>query len=96
MDNITFLGWAFLFLSSTTSVINIGILLHLLSRGRMNIAEKNLNLNSKEFDLMQRQYVFLQAKSDINLKRLDTVEKVLSALIISNQFDDTGGNGILH
>ena len=96
MDSITLLACALLFFSSITSVINIGILLHLLSRGRTNTAEKNLDLNSKEFNLMQRQYVFLQANHDVNLKRLDVIEKVLSVLVVSNQFDDIGGNGILN
>ena len=95
MDNITLLGWMLLFLSSIISVLNVGILLHLLSRGRMNIADKNLNLNSKEIDLLHRQYIYLEAKSDANLKRIDVIEKVLSAIVISNQFDD-GSSGVLH
>ena len=96
MDSITLLGWILLLFSSTASVVNIAILLHLLSKKKDAIADKVSNLSAKEFELLQRQYIFLQAKSDINLKRLDAHEKVLSALIISNQFDDTGGNGIMH
>ena len=93
---MTLLGWILLLFSSTASIVNIAILLHLLSKKKDAIADKVSNLNTKEFELLQRQYIFLQAKADINFKRLDAVEKVLSALIVSNQFDDSGGNGIIH
>jgi hypothetical protein len=93
--DITFFGWALLFVSSTLSILNIGLLFHLISKRKEGMIERNLDLNTKEFDLLQRQYIFLQAKTDINLKRLDAVEKILSVLIVTKQFDD-GSDGILH
>ena len=82
----------FLIISFFTSILNLTILLYLIRRSKDNLIEKNIKLNTKEFDLLQRQFIFIQARSDMNMKRVDTLEKVLSALIVSGSpGDDPGG-----
>ena len=92
MIELSFLAWTFLSVSFVTSVINLTILVHLIRREKSDILEKNVDLNTKEFDLTQRQNMFLQAKTEVNSKRLETIEKVMSALIVSGTAgDDPGG-----
>ena len=92
MSDLLSLESFFLIISFFTSVVNLSLLFYLIRSGKDNFVEKNLKLNTKEFDLIQRQFILLQARSDMNTKRVDTIEKVLSALIVSGSpSDDPGG-----
>jgi hypothetical protein len=95
MGGLTSFGWIFLTISFATSIFNISILIYFLNRARGSLIEKNIDLNTKEFDLIQRQYILLQAKTDMNTKRIDSIEKVLSVLIASGAIGD-GGDGMSH
>jgi hypothetical protein len=95
MDNITIFSWVFLFLSFVLSVFNISILFIFINRIKESFIEKSLNINAQEFDLIQRQLLLLQAKTDMNTKRVDSIEKILSVMIASGGYSD-GGDGILH
>jgi len=92
MESAFTFGWLFLAASFLATIINLSLLAYLVRKAKSNVLNERVNLNSKEFDLIQRQYIFLQAKTDMSTKRLDTLEKVLSALIVSaNPGDSSDG-----
>jgi hypothetical protein len=74
------------------SFLNLFIAFFFLFKIRTNAVDHKLSLSSSEFDLLQKQYLFLQTQSEIETKRLDTVEKVLSVML-STTSQRGGDNG---
>jgi hypothetical protein len=94
MDAVNVLGWIFLFISSLLSLTNLGLLLLIYKSLKSKLIEKNLEMNIQEINLMQRRHIFLQTQVDLDSKRIESIEKVLSAIIISN--GQQGPDGMLH
>ena len=44
---------------------------------------------------IQRQYLFLQVKTEVESKRLDAIEKIISAIVMASHTGE-GPGGIMH
>jgi len=74
------------------SFLNLFIAFFFLFKMKTNSIDHKLSLSSSEFDLLQKQYLFLQTKSETDMRRLDTIEKVLSVML-STTSQRGGDNG---
>ncbi len=84
-----------LFIASALLITNVYTAFVLLKKKKLPSLDKDMVLRKKEMDLLARQTLFVEAKADSNSKRIEGVEKVLSVLIASSQYDD-GTGGITH
>ena len=78
---------------SFSSIFALGFIIHSLNKRSI---ERSLLLDSKEFALLQQQYSFLLVKVKDEQSRLDSIEKFVSALIVSGYAGDGDGGGISH
>jgi hypothetical protein len=95
MDNTLYLTVVLPLIFLFTSFLNLTMLIYLISKFKNNSIESQFNLTSKEFELLQRQYIFLQIKTEVESKRLDAIEKIISAIVISG-YSNEGSGGIMH
>tara|TARA_Y100000034_G_scaffold131916_1_gene193684 strand:- start:616 stop:903 length:288 start_codon:yes stop_codon:yes gene_type:complete len=95
MDNALYLTVVLPLIFLFTSFLNLTMLIYLISKFKNNSIEKQFNMNSKEFELIQRQYLFLQVRTEVETKRLDAIEKIISAIVIASHSGDSSG-GVMH
>ena len=95
MDNTIYLTVVLPLVFLFTSFLNLTMLVYLISKLKKNSTESQLNMNSKEFELIQRQYLFLQVRTEVESKRLDAIEKVISAIVMASHSGD-GSGGVMH
>jgi hypothetical protein len=81
--------------SLLASFLNLTVLVYLILKLNKGASDRIHGLNSKEFELLQRQYLFLQAKNDVESKRIEVIEKIISSMVVSAYPNDDGG-GIMH
>tara|TARA_Y100000034_G_scaffold116621_1_gene155154 strand:- start:322 stop:609 length:288 start_codon:yes stop_codon:yes gene_type:complete len=95
MDNSTYLTILLPTIFFLTSFFNLTILSYLLFKINKNSTERAFGLNTKEFELLQRQYLFLQVRTEVESKRLEAIEKIISAMVVSSYSGGDDG-GVMH
>ena len=85
----------FTIISLAISFFNLTILVYLFTKTSKSATQQILNLNSKEFELLQRQYLFLQTRTDIEARRVEAIEKIISAMVVSSYPGNDDG-GMMH
>jgi dsDNA-specific endonuclease/ATPase MutS2 len=90
--SITFFVIAFFLMA-----MNIALMISIKKGLKENLIDQTFSLLKEEISLLERRQADIQSKSDDEAKRLDTIEKVLSTIIISNgSYGPDDGGSILH
>ena len=80
MDNTIYLTVVLPLIFLFTSFLNLTMLIYLISKFKKNSIESQFSMNTKEFELIQRQYLFLQVKIPLPIGICDSTLKLVRAL----------------
>ena len=88
-----FIGIIFL----VSSILNCIFLYNILKKNKDLNIERNMFLTSKEFELLQKQILFIQTRQDFDCKRVEAIERVLSIVLATGSVGSSGNDGgVLH
>jgi hypothetical protein len=88
-----FIGIVFLL----SSILNCIFLYNILKKNKDLNIERSMLLTSKEFELLQKQILFIQTRQDFDCKRIEAIERVLSIVLATGSVGSSGNDGgVLH
>ena len=78
-------------------MLNCIFLYNILKKNKDLTIGRNMLLSSKEFELLQKQILFIQTRQDFDSKRTESIERVLSIVLASGGASNSGNDGgVLH
>jgi len=90
---IDYFSFAFLAIALALSVVNIYSMFIIQKHLKSNLIVKSFDLLKREVSLLNKQQTVHQAQTQFDASRLETLEKVLSAIIAQNTGFLGGGDG---
>jgi|7_EtaG_2_1085326.scaffolds.fasta_scaffold00324_26 hypothetical protein len=80
-----------------SSILNCIFLYNILKKNKDLNIERSMLLTSKEFELLQKQILFIQTRQDFDCKRIESIERVLSIVLATGSVGSSGNDGgVLH
>tara|TARA_Y100000034_G_scaffold128559_1_gene183416 strand:+ start:6530 stop:6817 length:288 start_codon:yes stop_codon:yes gene_type:complete len=80
-----------------SSILNCIFLYNILKKNKDLNIERSMLLTSKEFELLQKQILFIQTRQDFDCKRIEAIERVLSIVLATGSVGSSGNDGgVLH
>jgi hypothetical protein len=81
MENLISFGWIFLLSSCFLSIVNIMILFYLTSSFKKEVSKFNTSLAIREANIFQHQVAILESKINMNSRRIESVEKIVTVML---------------